>query len=445
METSKQTKEDAKEWCSRFEPYQAQVEDLSQKLKFLRYDHELMLKGYRFRYIIDSYDILKHVFPFKEENSPWLTNQSPEDVYRRLVREQIALGFIFHGLANSLILIPPYLLEIHDFLEFQRRRVRETTVAMMTMGLERYGRQLREVIENSGVLGEKRFQSIDELIQDLIFSFDKDTILNLAADHYKDLLALLQLNLSEMQVEGSALLVKLIQKKRLAPPEYVLDGFALNEKDLNMYYPQRKAALLDFQASDQSAEAAINDIVALEYIRQMNEHGTTANRKEIVLFIGSSVPMLKTLEKEGTFGMAILPEGYNFARCPEFWLAFLMLRKGMFYKESQAFYEVKACEETLDEIEAVSDSIKMFQNAIEVFAEVEKTGLITEEASDYFERAGSILEKVRSKLNSWENLRLILNERILPNLVSKTTEHGNKVLKSLADFLQSLHDTVTPF
>jgi len=428
-------KEIAKEWRGKYEPYKKDVDEYLNILKFLRYDHDLMLDGYRFNFAIDSHDAIRHVFPLARKSPYRSIIEFSVKNYRYFVREQIALSFIFHGLTKSVVLFAPYSVELNLFMEIQRR----ISISIKSLGLEKYNKTVEKNLQE-GLLkfGIKTYPNIESLV----CSLDKQTLFDLAEDYYKEFLALIQVNLVELMWPGVNLLLKLINIGRLAGPEHVIKGFSINEGELIKNYDLRKDTIKEFQSKEQKADAAMNDAFALEYISQLNKYENSEGRKGVVLFIASSTPMLKALEKEGRFGIDNLPNDYNFSRCPEFWLAYLMLRRKIYFdrEELGSEKELVIVQEMRKEIDETEKLMRIFLKTAETFEELEKSDSLSNVEMEHLEKAGQILEKVRSKLNSWENLMLMRNEGLINDLLTKTTEQNRKVLRELAFCLKSLQD-----
>lgn len=434
----------AKEWHDEFRPYEHRVMEFEKQITYLRYDHDLLLKGYKFHFAIDSYDTIRHLFPFAGSATFHIKRSSPNEFFSLFSREQIALAFIFHGFAEQLILFPPHLNELYYFMDIERRKSINDAQAAMVMGRDQFERALKKTIQESEAFREEKpIQSIQALLSDL----DHQTLLDLSEEHSKSLLALTQLDLRILHGPGINLLSKLLNKNRIVSVEKATKGFTINEELLLDNYPERRKTLLEFQSKKQAAGATINDIFALEYLIQINNYGVLNEPKELVLFIGSSRPLLKSLEKLGKFGIPGLPDDYNFVRCPGFWLTYLMMTQGFFYEkqtghslENQRKAEMLFHKRTKEEIDTIAEAINQFHGAIAAFKEVEKTGSVASAKRDYFLRAGNILDTVKSRLNNWENLRLLLNKGLVSQLVKDASLHSRDSLKGLIDWLNILQD-----
>lgn len=409
--------------------YNSYADKVSSAIKFTHYleiDHKLLLEGYKFEFAIDFFDLQTHIFPFYPLRYVNLLN------HESFVIQQVALSFVLHGLTKQVLLLPPYTMELRNFMAFESRNIKTNIEGYLHAGKSNIERKLE-----NGLLREMGVKTYAEML-DKLDEISSHHLLDLGEKMYKEVLCIAQFDRLAEVHSGRILLRDLIDNGRLISSEKVFEEFVFDEIEYNINRDEMLTVCKKYVRKGRLS-AAVNDCVGAEYLRQINRK--YIGDKRICLFITHSKLMLNILKELGRFGINKLPEDYNFVRCPEYWIHYIMLQKGLWIdiynnyageereRKIMEFHEVN-----MERVQQAKQDLKRFQEvkkALEEYNISNASKGIDNINELLFREAEEVLDKVRPLVDWWENLRLMRNSRFLQKLVSERDSYATNMLRKL--------------
>src|SRR5258708_6834345 len=116
--------------------------ELQHNLRLLDRDLEAKQAGFRYLFVVDFSAIYTYAYKIFRGKSVASIPQEPGG--RVFARQQAALGLIFNGFADPLLLIPPYAAELDNHLKWVKLQIEITELDMHTAYREKLARMIEQ-------------------------------------------------------------------------------------------------------------------------------------------------------------------------------------------------------------------------------------------------------------------------------------------------------------